>query len=210
MTDPMVDALRRIVEANGGATAVADKIEVNDQTIYQILKGVRLPSGRPKGVGPALRAKLDEHYPGWRLPTHTAQAPQQVGDFGQVAAAGAGQAHPLKLYEFTVPPLIEWGELMKTKVLPPAFRLVANDDALAPKILRGTGLIMAAGHSAQPGQVILVQRGNGERHLRRYAVGADQAWRARAPNEDFPTYDSADDPDLTMLAVLRWIDAEGY
>lgn len=61
----MVEALRRLVAREGGAVAVADGIDVNDQSIYQILKGVRLPSGRPKGVGPTLRAKLDARYPGW-------------------------------------------------------------------------------------------------------------------------------------------------
>lgn len=61
----MVEALRRLVSHEGGAVAVADEIDVNDQSIYQILKGVRLPSGRPRGVGPKLRAKLDARYPGW-------------------------------------------------------------------------------------------------------------------------------------------------
>ena len=66
MSDPLVDALRRLVEREGGAVAVADAAGVNDQTIYQVLKGIKLPSGNPKGVGPKLRAGLDKAFPGWR------------------------------------------------------------------------------------------------------------------------------------------------
>ncbi len=70
----MIEALRRLVEREGGPVAVADAIDANDHSLYQILKGVRLPSGRPKGVGPGLRAKLDARFPGWL----TAPPPQQV------------------------------------------------------------------------------------------------------------------------------------
>lgn len=65
MPDPLIESLRRLCVARGGAKAVARVLDVNDQTIYQILSGVKLPSGRPRGVGPTLREKLDRHYPGW-------------------------------------------------------------------------------------------------------------------------------------------------
>jgi len=45
--------------------AVADEIDVNDQTIWQIINGIKLPSGNPRGVGPRLQSKLDAGYPGW-------------------------------------------------------------------------------------------------------------------------------------------------
>jgi len=85
MNDPIVESLRRLVAQHGGAVAVADKIGVNDQTIYQILKGIKLPSGRPKGVGPALRAKLDEHYPGWLDTAITGTSHVTLGAIQQVA-----------------------------------------------------------------------------------------------------------------------------
>ena len=75
MSDPLVEALRRLVDTKGGAIAVADLLEVNDQTIYQILKGIQLPSGRPKGVGPKLRKKLDQHFPGWASTAATPAPP---------------------------------------------------------------------------------------------------------------------------------------
>lgn len=65
-SDPLVTALSRLCNKEGGWKAVASKLGVNDQSLYQITTGKRLPSGNPKGVGPKLRNLLDEHYPGWR------------------------------------------------------------------------------------------------------------------------------------------------
>lgn len=65
MIDPATIALKRLVEREGGHIAVAEAIDANDQSIYQIVTGVKLPSGRPKGVGPSLRARLTRRYPGW-------------------------------------------------------------------------------------------------------------------------------------------------
>lgn len=68
MKDPLVVALTRLIEREGGRANVADEIKSSDQTLYQIIKGVKdSKSGTPKGVGPSLRKRLDERYPGWRL-----------------------------------------------------------------------------------------------------------------------------------------------
>lgn len=65
--DPAVEALRRLVGDNTAKNrqALALKIGANPESIYQILAGVPLGSGRPRSVGRELRAKLDEHFPGW-------------------------------------------------------------------------------------------------------------------------------------------------
>lgn len=65
MADPLVEALRALVEREGGRHAVARKIGVNEQSLYQILRGIPLPSGKPRGVGAKLREKLNVAYPGW-------------------------------------------------------------------------------------------------------------------------------------------------
>ena len=65
MTDPTVAALRRLVAREGGHNVVAAVIGANGQSIYQVVAGIQLASGNPKGVGPGLRAKLSAHYPGW-------------------------------------------------------------------------------------------------------------------------------------------------
>jgi hypothetical protein len=63
--DKYVHALTKLCEARGGHARVADAIGSSPATIDQIVKQVKLPSGNPKGVGPSLRRRLDEAYPGW-------------------------------------------------------------------------------------------------------------------------------------------------
>lgn len=65
--NPEVVALRSLCDRHGGFRVVASKLGVNDQSLYQILAKVKLKSGRPKGIGPSLREKLNEHYPGWSV-----------------------------------------------------------------------------------------------------------------------------------------------
>lgn len=62
---PEVRALKNLCLREGGHAAVANAIGSNGQSIYQIITGVKLKSGRPKGVGPSLRDKLNARYPGW-------------------------------------------------------------------------------------------------------------------------------------------------
>ena len=63
--DPAVAALIALCKREGGYKTVADRIGVNDQSVYQITSGVKMPSGNRKGVGPKLRKSLTEHYPDW-------------------------------------------------------------------------------------------------------------------------------------------------
>ena len=71
MSDPTIEALRRLVTREGGHIAVADAIGANDQSIYQIVSGVKLPSGEPKGVGASLRKRLSARYPDWLTETES-------------------------------------------------------------------------------------------------------------------------------------------
>ena len=45
--EELIEALRQLCKREGGAVAVAEAAGVNDQTLYQILKGIKLPSGEP-------------------------------------------------------------------------------------------------------------------------------------------------------------------
>ena len=68
--DKFALALKKLCAAQGGHAKVAASIEANPQTVHQIISGVLLPSGNPRGVGPTLRKRLDAAYPGW---AHDAQ-----------------------------------------------------------------------------------------------------------------------------------------
>lgn len=71
MRDPLTEALERLIQREGGREKVADEIQSSEQTLYQIIKGVKdSRTGTPKGVGPSLRKRLDARYPGWRELVH--------------------------------------------------------------------------------------------------------------------------------------------
>jgi len=78
-TDPDVQALQRLCNSNGGYVGVAKVLGVNDQTIYQVVSGVVLPSGNPKGIGPKIRKLLNEHFPGWnRIQPKSEEMPERL------------------------------------------------------------------------------------------------------------------------------------
>lgn len=65
-----VDALTRLVGGPKNAhrrREVANALGVTDHSLYQIISGVKLASGRPRGVGSLLRRKLDATFPDWNL-----------------------------------------------------------------------------------------------------------------------------------------------
>lgn len=83
--DPAVQAFRRLAASVGGVKVIAAVIDANRQSLDQIIKGVKLPSGASRGVGPGLRKKLSEHYPGWLTssPTDTPADTAKVISFPQ-------------------------------------------------------------------------------------------------------------------------------
>ncbi len=65
--DPDIEALREFIGPSvERRTMVADAIGANEQTLYQILRGIPLKSGKPRGIGRHLREALDQHFPEWR------------------------------------------------------------------------------------------------------------------------------------------------
>jgi phage repressor protein C with HTH and peptisase S24 domain len=75
--DPSVQALIRLCDIVGGYKALAETIDANPQSIYQIVRGIKLPSGRPKGVGSNLREKLNQRHPGWLYTEQPSKPPTQ-------------------------------------------------------------------------------------------------------------------------------------
>lgn len=69
--DPLVQALQRLLQKEGGHVAVGDAAEINDQSLYQIAYcKPDSKTGRAKGVGPSIRARLTKRYPGWLALDH--------------------------------------------------------------------------------------------------------------------------------------------
>ena len=59
-------ALQRLILREGSYIAVADKIDANDQSLYQIAQlKPHSTSKKLKSVGPSLRKRLDKGFPDW-------------------------------------------------------------------------------------------------------------------------------------------------
>ena len=61
----MKESLRILCARDGGRHAVAAAIGCNEQTLYQVLRGVKTPKGLERGIGARLQAALDARFPGW-------------------------------------------------------------------------------------------------------------------------------------------------
>lgn len=84
--DPFVKALADLCEREGGYAFVADKAKVNADGLWQILNGVKLPSGNPRGVGPGTRKKITAAYPDWLDARKSISNPHHAnGDSAQFA-----------------------------------------------------------------------------------------------------------------------------
>lgn len=69
--DHLIECLKALCRANGGPEGVAEASGVSAENLKQIIGGTKLPSGRPRGVGPGVQSKLDAAFPGWaRLPSN--------------------------------------------------------------------------------------------------------------------------------------------
>lgn len=84
--------------------------------------------------------------------------------------------------------------------LPDRFICAVPDDALAPTTPRGTRLIFDRQAPPVPGWGVLVQDGDGKRHVRRYVVASGDRWIGAASNPAYAALKSAEDR-LEVLAV---------
>lgn len=63
--EELIESLRLLCTNEGGAEAVAAKSGIDGQVLYQIVRGIKLPSGQPRGVGPKTQKALSDAFPGW-------------------------------------------------------------------------------------------------------------------------------------------------
>lgn len=99
--DIYVEALRRLCETHGGAEKVAAAADLSLGNMKQILAGTLLPSGNPRGVGPGLRKRLTEVFPGWldgaSLPVTGEQTRDTTGHLSGFGGKGS-----------TLQPILSW------------------------------------------------------------------------------------------------------
>lgn len=73
--EQLIERLRALCARSGGPVAVADAAGVSPENLQQILSGVKLPSGEPRGVGPTVAKKLQAAFPGWSEPPEASGEP---------------------------------------------------------------------------------------------------------------------------------------
>lgn len=175
---------RQLCDQVGGVEVVATATGLSLESLKQVLAGTKLPSGRPRGLGPASLEAIASAFPDWVDPPLV-----------------EGVAQSLRLSSYSVPITFQWEQLLQSEKLPATFTVAMPDEALSPRIARGTELIFSTTATPAPGKGVLVQDSNGKRYVRRYGEGLAGAWMAQAVNDAYVSLDSARDG-LTLLAVM--------
>lgn len=190
--DPMVDALKILCKQEKGHEFVADKAKVSAANLDQIIKGVKLPSGRPRGIGPGLRAKLTAAYPNWLgvkkiIPPETSNVTPgpnirgsvpllssvQAGAFKEVLDRYSGEDGMMDQIPTTVP------------VNRYTFALRVQGDSMEPKFTEGMLLIVEPEMDAQHNDYVIVKNGSEETTFKRL-VRDGEDWFLKPLNDRYP------------------------
>jgi SOS-response transcriptional repressor LexA len=200
MNDEYVEALRRLVNSTeGGRAAVASAIHGSDQSLYQILEGVPLKSGKPRSVGRNLRERLTRVFPDW-LTKPESQSPLKQG----AHVGGGAVALDLSQQTAIVPPTTrEWADVLETESKE-VFRLKVLDDAMVGKEGRGLRpgdwVHFDPARAPKAGDVVLLVDRDKNVCIRTYKEHRKGHWEACATNPNFGALDSVE-LDLRVLAV---------
>ena len=115
-------------------------------------------------------------------------------------------AHQMNHSPAMIDPItIAWG-LILDKPLPALFKVVIEDDAMAPEFPRGCTVTFSTSEGPpRPRDAVLVADADGGIYFREYQVGRVGRWRAVALSHGYQPLDSEDDG-LRVLAVSmgRW------
>lgn len=99
-------------------------------------------------------------------------------------------------------PTISWEQINKMEKLPARFGMVLRDQAMAPKMPKGTELLFESADTADPGQIALVRASSGV-HVRQIRLQADGSLTAAPLSSAWPTFDA-----FEVLAVARRYSAD--
>lgn len=206
MHDPLVDALRRLIASTeGGRHAVASAIHANEQSLYQIVSGIPLSSGKPRGVGRDLRDRLTRAFPNWLDTPVVNSGEREPPPYGGRLEINP-VAHPMSPEDFDTPPTVNWGEVMSGLKLPSSFVLELGDDAISARYQKGTKVVFEAGRPPKVGRPVLVADRLGNRYVRLYGEVKGNAWKALSTDPMYASLDSQADA-LQIIAAAAWIEA---
>jgi hypothetical protein len=186
--------LLNLIQEAGGVSRLAEKVDRSHSQISQLKNRSRhSKSGEPREMGDDIARHIEQKCAlrtGWMDTEHPVEGGVSVRD----------------LYEFTVPPITKWEDLMQESEKAELIRVVVQDDALPNEAPKGSELIMST-KAIKPrhGEVVLVRDQHGMMYLRLFAEGRAGAWRAIATGSDgvYLNLDSSEDG-LKLIAVAEW------
>lgn len=176
----LIASLKILCDREGGYVKVADEIGANDQSIWQIISGVKLPSGEPRGVGPQLQKRLSARYPGWADLAQRMAVSEPIdtdeSDVGDVIAIKSRVLLPLVgevkggadgyLEELQYPVGHGEGVVEYPTSDPNAYALRVRGDSMHPRYRAGEFVIVEPNIEPQPGDDVVVLCTNGRKMLK--------------------------------------------
>lgn len=63
----LIERFKALCEKHG-VEVIAERIRSSPDSLKQVIAGTKLPSGKPRGVGPDIQQRLEKAFPGWSEP----------------------------------------------------------------------------------------------------------------------------------------------
>lgn len=198
--DVLVVALQRLLEQQGGHVAVGKAAKINHQSLYQIAtQRVNSSTGKPKSVGPSIRKRLDQAFPGWLDAARPTALPPQIG---------VHASEPIAPLGFFNAPRVSWGAHNMDN-LPTVFSVVIPDDSMAPRVRRGDVVRFSRGLEPRPGDGVLLVDPEGRWFFRQFRERRPGEWEAHPLNGAYQALDSQQHR-LQVIAVLTGIEQQRW
>jgi phage repressor protein C with HTH and peptisase S24 domain len=210
--DPIVAALRHLCEREGGYKIVAKQAGVSADNLYQILAGVLLDSGKPRGVGPRLREKLTKAYPTWMSSVASIAAEPQAsynGDeitipqYATGGAMGSGillRDQPGSIQSWIVSP--EWLQKNVHHITSPRNLAIVTGfgDSMRPMYNPGDPLLVDRGVTSVSFDAIYFFRIGNEGFIKRLQRIPGVGLRAISENKAYESWDIREGMDFEVFA----------
>lgn len=162
--------MERLIEEAGGLGAFASQARIIKSHVSAMRK--------TRGIGAELAARMERAFkrpPGWLDQDHADPTSPVV----------AQESSPRYM---TIEPTLTWEEFgAMVDALPDQFALVLRDQALAPRMPRGTKVEFRSASTAEPGQVVLVEA-DGAHYVRHLRLQGDGTLLACALSPAWPSF----------------------
>ncbi len=216
--DHLVSALIRLCERVGGFEVVARETGLSKDNLWQVINGIKLPSGNPRGVGPKLRAAISSTYPDWLTTSEGEMKPSPTAS--TVKLSGLSIADMAK----GMVPVISsvragtWGEIndhlaegaekfpvREASVGPHTFALRVEGDSMTSDsghtFPEGTVLIVEPDRAAKAGDYVVAKDVDTQKATFKRLTTDGSRWYLKPLNRDYRPIE-IDDPAVRVIGVV--------